>query len=471
MEGHFDHSFEDNNQDRIVKLEDMFSDTAYYYFDVSEWEGLIDHYLSNLKLEKAVKALNFAKNQHPTSYQISLKEAELLIERNEFKRALALLKKLEVSHPFDADVPFLIAGTHSRLSRNIRSIKYYKRALALTEPDDAEDIYFQMASEYLILDKPHQAIYWLKRLLHNNPENIEALYEISLTYETNDLVDDAIVFLLDFLETSPYNHHAWFNLGNLYTANNRLSSALKAYDYSILSFDEFSSGWYNKGTILAKKSENEGALECFFKTLELEGPSSPTYCSIAEVYENLENYDKAFEYYTKTYELDETFADAWIGAANASLEIGQLKVALTLIEKAIKLEEDNPHAHHIYAEICQSLQFFDEAKKAYKKVIQLDADNWEVFLDYSAILFDQDERDNAVFIIESGMILTGNEIELGFRAGAYHYLMGHPNQAFQLWNNALSKQPEEMEQIFEFDQELRCIPEIIEFIEQFENEL
>ncbi|MCB0481842.1 MAG: tetratricopeptide repeat protein [Flavobacteriales bacterium] len=471
MEEHFDHSFEDNNQDRIVKLEDMFSDNAYYYFDVSEWEGMIEHYLAGLKLDKASRALQFAKHQHPSSLELMMKEAELFIEKSDFKKALVLLKKLEISHPFEADIPFLIANTYSRIGRSIKSIEYYKKSLTLTEPEDSEDTYFQMASEYLLLEKPHQAIYWLKKLLDINPENIEALYEISLTYETNDLIDEAIAFFKSFIENSPYSHHAWFNLGNLYTVKEQLKEALDAYEYSILSFEEFSSGWYNKGTILAKLNRNKLALEAFFKTLELEGPSSPTYCSIAEVYENMDNFEGAFEYYKKTYELDDSYTDAWIGAANASLEKGELKVALALIEKAIKQEEDNAQAHHIYAEICQSLQFFEEAKKAYKKVIQLDSDNWEVFLDYSAILFDQEEKENAIFIIESGMVLTGNQVELGFRAGAYHYLIGNSNQAFQLWNDALAHKPADVDQIFEFDQDLRCVPEIIDFIEQFDNEL
>ena len=115
MKEDFDPSYDDNNnQDRLVKLEDMFSDTAYYYFDVNEWEGIIDHYLNTLRVEKAIKALDFAQYQHPNSAELYLKQAEVLMEQNEHNKAIAVLKKLQETYPFNPDIYIGMGDAYSR---------------------------------------------------------------------------------------------------------------------------------------------------------------------------------------------------------------------------------------------------------------------------------------------------------------------------------------------------------------------
>ncbi|UTW62080.1 tetratricopeptide repeat protein [bacterium SCSIO 12741] len=467
MKEDFDPSFDErNNDDRLIKLEDMFADAAYYYFDVNEWEGIIEHYLSSLKLDKAVKALTFAQNQHPMNLELMLKEAEVLAENKKPAQAIALLKKLETSYPFDPELNMMQGSVYSRFGQHVKALAAYKQALS--KMDDARsDVLLQMSSECQILDMPAQSLFWLKTLLKEEPENIEGLYELSLCFESLDRIQEGISFFQQFVEQNPYNHHIWFNLGNLYTANDQLEEALVSYDYSVLSYDEFSSGWYNKGTLLSKLDRYTEAIECYSRTLELEGPSAPTYCNMAECYENLEDSQNALDYYQKTLDHDESYLEAWIGAANIYLDLNNLENALNYSEKACKLDSSNPQANYIFAEVCQGLGFVEESRKAYKKVIQADSDNWEVYLDYSALLFEHDEKEEALFVIESGITLTGNKVELAYRAGTYCYLMGMKSKAFDHWNTAGMENPQAFIQVFDYCSELQNLLEVQEFFENF----
>lgn len=463
MKEDFNPSFDDNNnQDKLVKLEDMFSDTAYYYFDVSEWEGIIDHYLNTLRLDKAVKALDFAQYQHPNSAELNLKKAEVLMEQNELNKAIAVLKKLNESFPFNPDVYIGLAEVYSRKTNHYESIQYYKKALELSE-EGKEELYIQIAAECQSLEKPAQAIYWLKVMLKEFPESIEGLYEMSFCYEVNGTQEAGTTFFKSFIHKHPYNHHAWFNLGNLFTTLERYDEALNAFDYSVISFDEFSSGWYNKGNILGRLQRYREAIECFERTLELEGPAAQTYFYIGDCYENIEKYGKAKKAYQKALELDEEHLDAWIGAANCYLELGDGEEALNYCEKALKLDAENSLVQYLYGDVCKALGYVDAAKRAYNRVIELDENNSEIYLDYSDLLFCNEEKFAAIELLESGLQQFNNQPDLIYRLGTYQFLMGRKNSAFQYWSNASIIDDNLKQSIFEYCPQLRADIEIKDF--------
>lgn len=468
MKEDYDPSFENsNNEERFVKLEDMFSDSAYYYFDVSEWEGMIEYYLSILKLDKATKALNFAKNQHPSALQISLKEAELLSEKNNPYQAIVMLKKLEGSFPFDAEIPTLMGEIHSRFEEPLKAINCYKRALNKCDEEEEFHLLLQISVECQNLNKPNQSIFWLKKLIKKHPESIEGLYEIAMVYEGENQIEKGIEFFNDFIEQYPYNHHAWFNLGNLQSFSGNLKEALHAYEYSVVSFPEFSSGWFNKGSVLARLNQFDKAVESFTVTLDLEGPSAPTYTNIGECYEEEENFSKALEFYHKALNSDDQYPDAIDGAASCLYMLDQFDEALAKCELGLKQLPERPGLLHTYAEVCQGMGFFKEAKRAYKKVIKTDDDNWEVFLDYSGMLWENGEIEEAIEVIQCGISLQGKIAELNYRAGSYLYMNGDKTNAFNHWNNAYQKSPAQLNQIFDFCAAFKNDAEIQEFFEQF----
>ena len=463
MKEDFDPSYDDNNnQDRLVKLEDMFSDTAYYYFDVNEWEGIIDHYLNTLRVEKAIKALDFAQYQHPNSAELYLKQAEVLMEQNEHNKAIAVLKKLQETYPFNPDIFIGMGDAYSRKMDYYNAIINYKTALELCE-DGKEEIYIQLAAECQSLEKPAQAIYWLKVMLSEFPDSIEGLYEMAFCYEVNGTQEAGTEFFKTFLHSNPYNHHAWFNLGNLCTTLEKYEEALNAFDYSVISFEEFSSGWYNKGNILGRLGRYKDAIEAFERTLELEGPAAQTYFYIGDCYENIEKFGKAKQAYQKSIELDHDHLDAWVGAANCYLELGDAEEALNFCEKALKLDAKNSLVQYLFGDVCKALGYFDAAKRAFDNVIEMDPSNSEVYLDYSDLLFCNDEKFKAIELLNAGITLFTNQPDLIYRMGTYHFLMGRKNSAFEFWTNATLIDNNLKQSIFEYCPQLKADIEIKDF--------
>lgn len=465
MREDFDPSYEENdNRDKLVKLEDMFSNTAYHYFDVNEWESLIEYYLSLLKIDKAQKALQLAQHQHPYSDELKLKSAELCLEQNNPDRALPILKKLETRYPSNSEILTLQAEALSKRNDHYGSISIYKRALKLDDADK-EHIYGQLAAECQSLEKTAQSIYWLKVLLNDFPESIEGLYEITFCYEINEQQQEGIAFFTDYLSKHPYNHHAWFNLGNIHTTLEEFDQALSAFDYSVVSFEEFASGWYNKGNILGRLERYSEAIEAFEKTLEYEGPSAQTYYFIGDCYENLENYSLAKDAYKKALEQDQNHYDSCIGLAGCYLELGDPSEALIHCEIALKNGPEKSITQHLYGDICKALGYNQAAKCAYENVITTSPDNWEVFLDLSDLLFCNEEKDQALDILEEALIVFPENSELFYRLGTYYYLTGSLSNAFENWQTAYVLNPELKRTVFEYCPQLSTDTTVVDFFD------
>ena len=106
------------------------------------------------------------------------------MEQNEHNKAIAVLKKLQETYPFNPDIFIGMGDAYSRKMEHYNAIINYKTALELCE-DGKEEIYFQLAAECQSLEKPAQAIYWLKVMLSEFPDSIEGLYEMAFCYEVN----------------------------------------------------------------------------------------------------------------------------------------------------------------------------------------------------------------------------------------------------------------------------------------------
>ena len=84
MKENSDFPFEQNDEEAFLveKFENMLSNGSLLFFDVDEFENLIEYYSIRNNIDTAFTVINMAKNQHPTSAAFMLKEAELLTFSN-----------------------------------------------------------------------------------------------------------------------------------------------------------------------------------------------------------------------------------------------------------------------------------------------------------------------------------------------------------------------------------------------------
>lgn len=121
-----------------------------YFFDLSEFEEIIIHYLDTGKISLAKKAIKLGLEQHPQSIDLKLLMVESYLIENEVEKASRLLKKIELIAPDNEEVFIQKATINSKKGFHKEAIVNLQKALSYT--DDKIDIWSLMGMEYLYLE-------------------------------------------------------------------------------------------------------------------------------------------------------------------------------------------------------------------------------------------------------------------------------------------------------------------------------
>ncbi|MFT5750256.1 MAG: putative Zn-dependent protease, partial [Ancylomarina sp.] len=139
-----DNYFDDDTLESVERFESMLKTNKPCYFDVHEFENLVDHYLENRKLAKANEACEMAIEQHPTSISLQLKQAQVLISRGEEIKALTILRKLKKIESTNHNIYILIGNIYNILKKPHNAKIQFDIALELCY-DEREDLLFKIA--------------------------------------------------------------------------------------------------------------------------------------------------------------------------------------------------------------------------------------------------------------------------------------------------------------------------------------
>ena len=94
MESSFEHN-ETEIRALVDRFEEMLKSNGSYFFDVEDFEDIIDFYLDNQNVTRSKKAIEMAEAQHPGATVILIKKARFYLLSNKPTKALSLLDEME----------------------------------------------------------------------------------------------------------------------------------------------------------------------------------------------------------------------------------------------------------------------------------------------------------------------------------------------------------------------------------------
>ena len=169
-EGHQPLPDREDQRGCVQRYEAMLHRNDRLFFDVEEFELIIDHYLEQNDTRQAKEVLDLAQEQHPGSLDIMFSEAIVLMNMGRLNKALEVLDAIGKLEPYNEEVHLHKASIYSQLRNYRRAIEHYKRALELAE-EGTDDILLDLAFEYENIEAWKQAVDCLKRGLEINDEN------------------------------------------------------------------------------------------------------------------------------------------------------------------------------------------------------------------------------------------------------------------------------------------------------------
>jgi len=469
MENHSDFlPFEEDNENQLIqKYLEMRSNGAQFYYDVEEFEELIDYFLFDSNQDIVQDLIVTAKGQHPDSSTISLKEAETLVYADHTKRAIEIIENVKLYEDSNPEHYFSKASIYSMANQKDKAIEILNRLIAISENEDLVEAKMALAKEYQELGDYHRCINQYQEILKEVSNHEDALMELSLSCELSGKNTLGIKIINEFIDENPYSHFAWFSLGNSYLNIENYEEAINAYEYATAINEEFSEAFFNLGNTLMKVERYADAIEAYKSSISDYYADPVTYNFIGHCYMVLEKNEKAIEYFQLSVNENPEYADGWMGFAVAYANMDNSQEGLLYIEKAIKLNPNNMYYQYFHADLKHNIGLFEEAEKIYQKVFESELESTGIYLDYTESLVTNQKSEVALQVLVEGISKFPEESLLYYRYAALMLQLGHELDAESILQLALEIDPDQSSQLFSFYPEAEKYDGIMDLIENY----
>ncbi len=426
----------DNNGDLpLLKFESMLKTNTVYFFDSTEFEEIISHYMDVGKISLAKKAIELGLRQHPTSITLKLLSVELLIFEDKLEVAEKLLEELEQIEPSNDQLYLQKASLLSKKDMHQEAINALNKALLYTE--DEVDIFAMIGMEYLFLDDYETARLNFAKCLEVEYDDYSSLYNVIYCYDMQHQHIEAIAYLQAYINKDPYCEIAWHQLGRQFYITEQYKEALNAFDYSILIDEHFIGAYLEKAKTLEALEHYEEAIANYDLTTALEDGTPFTYLRMGSCYEKLNNTKLALKYYNLTVKEDPLLDKGWLALTNLYIEQKNYQKALYFINKALHIDDENVMYWSCFAQINLKLNLFEEAATAFQKCIDLEDYRLDIFLALVDVLHFIGEFKDALKVLNKAKKMYKDFAEIEYRLSGMNFLLQNDTSGIRYFKNAL----------------------------------
>lgn len=449
---------------QVERYEALVLEGRSIYFDVDDFEEIIDHYVHRSQFNKALQITGYACELHPTSISLMLKKAQLLASVNKEDHALEILAKVEILEPSNSDVFLTKGAIFSQLRNYERAIEEYNKAVF--NSDEPDSVYCNIAFEYENMGNFDKTIEYLGKALEVNPENDLAIFEAAYCFDLLSLAEESIVFFKGLIDRHPYSTEAWFNLGVSYINNSQYEQALEAFDFAIAIDENHEHSWFHKGYALNLLNRPQEALDAYKQSLSGDDEADALkYYYIGECYEKMEDYIKAASWFRKTTKMDPNMSDAWMGLGVCELETGTPAKAIKFMRKGLEQDPENSGYLCLLAEAYLADQQIQKASDCFEKALVSDVSDEETWMDYSEAYAREGDFGTAIQILNRGLEKLPNSNPLHYRMAGCLFMNGMHKQATFFLEEALLKDFEGHHQLIQLYPALAAIPDFMDLID------
>ncbi len=435
-EDKFGFSYEEDIKQVVQKFESMKRNNENYFFDVIEFETIIDYYIECNNSLKAFEAALLASEQHPNSVSIQLRKARVLIDKGRAMEALKILRKLENIEPGNHEI-YIAKGTALGMLGDIQGArKMFDYSLTL-DSDDTENILFSITSVLQNLNYYDHLIPYLIRLTEMEPEFFAHLYDLAYAYEKTGDLTNSVKYYLRYLEEEPFSDSAWYNLGIIYNNLEEFEKAIEAYDYALAINSQNQFALFNKGNILCYMERYQEAIPVYHEYLEHEPENAEALTFLAESYEKTNEVELARKYFQEAIEIDPEYAFPWLGLGVLAMNTGNPDDGLIYLRKAIRLDDENPENWYLLGKAHYSKGEKKAALRCYREALKLDAYYNEVWSDLGRIVIKEGFEFRAIPYLEKASKVIGEVPGINYILAAAWLKSGNAEKTFSYLTLAL----------------------------------
>ncbi len=391
----FSFSLDDDSNMTVKRYEEFLAGISNSgYFDVEEFETIIEYYLRKGKTTDSYTALEIGMQQHPNSSALSVKRAKIYLINGDVLKAYRILDTLTEKN--DYDILLLKIDALLKLERESDALEVCSSLLSTLQTGENDFAYLDIAYIYMNQRKFGPTVKLLEKGKENNPGNIDILFELAYCYEQTLDLEKAIITHQDILKVDPFISEAWFNLGQIYFSLQDYHPALEAYEYVMAIDPQDSFCCMQKAHVLMQMERYDEAIECYNEYSNMTFDNKQVYNYIAECYEKLENYDKAIFNYKKVLSVESENYEALTGIAVCLLEQEKYEEGMKYIRKAVKSQPEYAEAWVYMGEAYIGMEDSAGALNAYLKALEYDINQPETLIAVGNLYLEKMEYTSAL---------------------------------------------------------------------------
>jgi tetratricopeptide (TPR) repeat protein len=182
-EERFGFAHDEEVEEVVLRFEGMRKNNENCFFDVAEFETIIDYYLEINNPAKAYDAAEIAVYQHPNSVSLQLRQARVLLDKGRAVETLRILRQLESIEPGNHEI-YLTKGTALGMLGDIST--EHAGCLILPYPydiDEPENTLYAITSILQNLNFYEDMISYMHRLIEMEPFFYAHYYDLAFAYE------------------------------------------------------------------------------------------------------------------------------------------------------------------------------------------------------------------------------------------------------------------------------------------------
>jgi len=420
----------------LRKYEDMRSGTQSIFFDVEEFEQIIDYYLDDFQFDEAREAARLGRKQHPGSVEIKYKFIHIYIEQGQPKKALALLEEIPVWEENNPERYFL-KGTALCLTGKLKEAEaQFDRGLELSGEETFEAL-INISIAFENVRHFELAIKYLMQAYQHSPDNLSVLYDLGYFYDRLHRFDESLKFYQYYLDLDPYSDNVWYNMGIVYHKLEQFEKAVEAYDFSIAINPDYASAYFNKASVWVNAGNFDKAIASYQEFLDVEPENTQAYCYMGDCYEQMNQLDKALEAFKKVIELDNSDPEGWFGAGMIYHRKGQQQEAITYILKAIEFDNNNLDYWINLGYANEDAGLVEEAIKCYGYVTRVDARDLDAWIALTGLIMKEGLHEKALGFLREAFVHHSAEAALKVKMAVCHLKMGEKKLSLKFLEEAL----------------------------------
>lgn len=429
----------------LQKYERMRTGDNASFFDVEEFEQIIDYYLDEFQYDQANEAAELGAQQHPGSVEIKYKVVHIYLEQGIGKKAIEMLELIPDWEHTNPEYHYLYGTAQCLTGRNHDAEKSFDHGLELASEDTFEAllniaIAFENARHYQL------AIKYLKQAYEINPDFLSVLYDLGYFHERIDKFEKSVEYYEKYLDIDPFSENVWYNLGVVYFKLKKPAQAIEAYDYSLALNPDYASAYFNKANTYASINNYGKAVDAMKEFLELEPDNTQALSFMGECYEQMYKYNDALAAYKKIIEIDNTDTEGWFGAGMILYQVNKFSEASIYLLKALEFDPKNTDFWINLGYIYEAEGKAQEAIKCYRQVTLIDKNDYEAWMSLVSLLIRMKEFELSLVYLREAFIQFPQDDRLTIKLAECHFRRGKEILGLKYLHMALQSNPTVLEE-------------------------